>query len=164
MDTRHLLARAADTELTYPERAAALSAAARSSLPDDTWPAPPPGHAWRDGRVVLCNSIIPPLQVQACQPDEMAPEVPVAAEPVEQPIATAPKADEPERTKTVRPPKPGSSAARIIELLRRPQGVSVEEAVAELGCKPISIKALISINSRRVGGRALFEEGRYRMR
>ncbi|MFN4274103.1 MAG: hypothetical protein ACK4F5_14935 [Aliihoeflea sp.] len=162
MHIEHLLAQAADPYQTAPERAAALSAAARTAAPDHTWPSPLPGWAWCDGRVVCVTSTIPPLKVRAHQafgeeeePIAEEPE-PMAEEPAEAVQLVGSEASE-------RSPKLGSSAARIIEMLQRPGGVSVEEVMAELGCAQVSVRALISINSRRIGAKVILADGRYRM-
>ncbi|MFN4273939.1 MAG: DUF3489 domain-containing protein [Aliihoeflea sp.] len=153
MDTKHLLARAADADQTAPERAAALSASARTAAPDHTWPSPPSGWAWCDGRVVCETSSIPPLKVRAHQAFEE--EEPIAEEP-------EPMAEEPAQA-SERSPKPGSSAARVIEMLQRPGGASVEEMMTALGCKRVSVRALVSIQSRRIGAKVTLADGRYRL-
>lgn len=51
---------------------------------------------------------------------------------------------------------------RIIELLNRAEGVSVEELRAEFGTKPHTIRAQISIETRKRGIKTVLDNGRYR--
>ena len=64
----------------------------------------------------------------------------------------APKAEKPTKTKR---------GDRIIELMRRPEGVSIYELVAEFGTKPHTCRAQISVETRKRGLKAILIEGRY---
>lgn len=138
-----LLAQAADPDHTPNEQAAALSVAAREHTPDPTWPDPPTGWQWHDGCVIRSDLL------HLYEPSQPTP-------------AEAEQAAEPEQaTRPQRAPKPGSNVAIVLDLLRRPEGVSIEEMVAELGCKPHSAKAMISIYVKRVGATAECAKGRF---
>ena len=56
------------------------------------------------------------------------------------------------------PPK----ADRLIQMLRRAKGASIEELVAEFGTLPHSIRAQISIQKRKRGLNVELTGGRYR--
>lgn len=161
-----LINRAVDPDQTEPERAAALSAASRIAsernltvdLPD-----PPPGWAWRDGRVVPLqpSGMVPPLRVQRRSwwgERAAADEAPVVEErvdePTAEPIAPASQPEVPAAlagsmgSKLKCPPRPGSTAALILRLVRQPGGASPDEIMAETGASLATIRTSISVYAR----------------
>lgn len=52
---------------------------------------------------------------------------------------------------------------RIIEMMRRPEGVSLAELVAEFETKPHTCRAQISVETRKRGLKAVCLKGRYRI-
>jgi hypothetical protein len=90
---------------------------------------------------------------QAASPDESQADARQAAEPK--------KARGRTRGKKTRPP---AKKDRLVELLRRENGATIEELMAEFGWQTHTVRGAISIAAKRLGVTAeRVEKGRYRM-
>lgn len=94
-----------------------------------------------------------------------------AAEPK---VAPASKATKPARAKRPAKAAPAKAkpskatkgkritrGARLLELLARPEGVSIEELQKEFGTKVHTIRAQISVETRKAGVKVTLADGRY---
>lgn len=137
-----LLDRAADPDATAPERAAALTAAARIATPDiGTWPAPPAGWAWQDDVLVRVGpSVVPPLRVRPVRVD--------AGFFRTQRVAAVRQEGQAPARATKRSPKAGTKAATVLAMIGRPQGAGIDELTAATGMSPVSLRATVSVYAR----------------
>jgi hypothetical protein len=97
-----------------------------------TWPEPPAGYRW-EGTAGRGGTIV---------------ETPVTSEPT-------PKAKRPRKPATpkIEPkPKKVTVGERVVAMLRRKQGATIAELMAELGVQAHSARALISVEARKKRG------------
>lgn len=60
-------------------------------------------------------------------------------------------------------PREGTKAERLIEMLKRPRGVTADEVADTFGIQKKSAVSRISVETRKRGMRARFHKGRYRV-
>lgn len=163
-----LISRAADLDLTAAERAAAMNVASRiaSETGIALYPLdPPPGWAWRDGRVVPVepSGIIPPLRSGGDRWDELSwkrrlfgdepePDNDNERATVPEPASASAvmEAIEPMPVPAVEPgrhpktgPRPDSKVATIARLIRRSTGATAEELVEATGSTLQSLRVMV---------------------
>jgi hypothetical protein len=92
-------------------------------------------------------------QAEAASPDEIQGEARQPAEPKKDRRRT--------RSKKQRPP---AKKDRLVELLRRENGTTIEELMVEFGWQAHTVRGAISIAAKRLGVTAeRIEQGRYRL-
>lgn len=127
---RALLAKTVKAGATSPEQIAATELARKlvqkHGLKESafTWPAPPP-------------------KAEPKKPAKEAPRAPKAAKPGKAPRRPAKAA-----TKPAKRPTRGDE---VVELLRRKNGATIEEMVSRFDIQPHSLRAIISVESRKRG-------------
>jgi hypothetical protein len=167
-----LVSQAVDSDHTPAERAAAMNVASRMASEAGVTidlPEPPPGWAWRDGRVVPveASGIVPPLRIRgphdrwdsrefdepaadndndepATVPEQPAVEEKAAEVPEPMPVPAV----EPGRPTGTTGRRPGSKVATIIRLTRRSTGATTEELLAATGSSPKSLRAMVYMLKR----------------
>jgi hypothetical protein len=114
------------------------------------------------------NKAAKPVKVKAAKPSKAGPDAQPVLRGGEQ--ADAPQAAQP--TKTTKPRKRSqprkdrgpSKKDQLVEMLRRENGATIEELVAEFGWQAHTVRGAISIAAKRLGVTAeRVEKGRYRI-
>lgn len=106
------------------------------------WPTPPAGFAW-SGEPGRSEIIEKPVEPKA-KPARKSKASPANAKPARKPHKTTDN-DAPK-------PKRRTVGARLVEMLRRPGGVTIEEIMEAFGILTHSARAIISIEARKKRG------------
>lgn len=160
-EIHRLLDLATSPDATMPEAAAALSAVRRLGVRIHD---APDGWVWRDDRLVPETPFLPPLPTRRplswlnpyADLDEPEPEE-------KQPIVAAPERPTPQTRNGYLARLQGEKEerlARMLELLRRPEGATVEELVRVSGYTDVSVGVRLS-RLRAEGHNVRMAHGRY---